>query len=88
MNGFHNGFRAVFLSGWYRIAHSSSRQRLSRRFARRIALRMAADCSYLRLPMAFTMVFTTYCSADRSVLLILPLANSFDDGLFTVLLSG
>jgi len=88
VNGFHEGFRAVFLSGWRRIAHSFSRQRLSRRFSRRIAPRMAADCSYLRSPTAFTMVFAPYCSADGSVLLILPLANSFHDGFRAVLLCG
>jgi len=29
VNGFHDGLRAVLLSGWQRIAHSSARQRLS-----------------------------------------------------------
>ena len=42
--GFPNGLRAVFLIGWQRIAHSSARQWLSRRFVRRTALWMAADC--------------------------------------------
>jgi len=45
MNGFHNGLCAVFLSGWWRIAHTSARQRLSQRIARRIAPRMASDGS-------------------------------------------
>ena len=66
VNGFHDGLRAIFLSGWRRIAHSFSRQRLSRRFARRIAQRMAADCSYFRSSTAFTTVRAPYCSADRS----------------------
>jgi hypothetical protein len=39
VNGFHDGFRAVLLSGWQRIAHTSARQRLSWRFAGGIALR-------------------------------------------------
>jgi len=53
VNGFPDGLHADFLSGWQCIARSSARQRLSR-FARRIAQRMAADCSYLRSSMAFT----------------------------------
>jgi len=56
VNGFHASFRAVLPSGWQRIAHTSARQWLSRRFVRRNALRMAADCSYFRLSMAFTTV--------------------------------
>ena len=44
VNGFHDGLDAVLLSGWQRISHTSTRQRLSRRIACRIALRMAADC--------------------------------------------
>jgi len=66
VNGFHDGLRAVFLSGWWRIAHSFSCQRLSRRFARCIAQRIAADCSYFHSSTAFTTVRTLYCSADRS----------------------
>jgi len=88
VNGFHDGLRAVFLSGWRRIAHAFSRQRLSRRFARRIALRIAAHCSYFRTSMAFTTVCTPYWSADDSGLLILPLVKAFHDGLRAVLLSG
>ena len=112
VNRFHNGLRAVLLSGWQRIAHTSarqrlsrrfarlllsgwrriahsfSRQRLSRRFARRIAQRMAAHCSFFRSSTAFLTVRAPYCSADGSGLLILPLANSFHDGLRAVLLSG
>jgi len=82
------GSRTLFLSGWQRITHSSAGQRLSRRFARRIAQQMAADTSYLRSSTAFTTVCAPYCSADGSGLLNLPLANSFHDGLHTVLLSG
>jgi len=37
VNGFHDGLRAVLLSGLQRIAPTSARQRLSQRFARRIA---------------------------------------------------
>jgi len=36
-NGFHNGLCAVLSSGWQRIAHSSTRQHLSRQFACRVA---------------------------------------------------
>jgi len=88
VNGFHDSLRAVFLRGWRRIAHAFSRQRLSRRFARHIALRIAAHCSYFRLSMAFTTVCAPYCAADESGLLILPLVKAFHDGLRAVFLSG
>jgi len=80
--------RTVFLSGWQRITHSSARQRLSRRFARRIAQRMAADYSHLRWSTAFPMVRAPYRVAEGGALLIPPLVNGFPDGLRAVLLSG
>jgi hypothetical protein len=80
--------RAVLLSGWQRIAHSSARQRLSQRFARGIAQRMAADCSFFRSSTTFTTVCAPFCSADGTGLLILALVNGFHDGLRAVLLSG
>jgi len=86
VNGFHDGLRAVLLSGLQRIAHTSARQRLSQRFARRIAQRMAADCSYFRTSKAFTTDCAPYCSG--SGLLILPLVNGFHDGLRAILLVG
>jgi len=88
VNGFHDGFRAVFLSGWRPIAHSFSRQRLSRRFARCIAQRMAAHCSYFLSSKAFMTDCAPYCSPDGSALLLLPLLNGFCDGLRSVMLSG
>ena len=88
VNGFHDGLRAVLLSGWHRIAHTSTRQRLSRRFVRRIAQRMAADCSFFPSSTAFPTVCAPYCSADGSTLRILPLVNGFHNGLRAVLLSG
>jgi len=88
VNGFHDGLCAVFHSRWQRIAHSFSRQRLSRRFSRHIAQRMAAHCSFFRSSTAFTTVFTPYCSADGSGLLILPLVNGFHDRLRAVLPRG
>ena len=88
VNGFHDGSRAVFLSGWRRISHAFSHQRLSQRFARRIAVQIAAHCSYFRSSPAFTTVSTPYCSADDSGLLILPLVKAFHDELRAVLLSG
>jgi len=88
VNGFHTGFRAVYLSGWQWIAHSFSRQRLSRQFARCIAQRMAADSSYFCLSKAFKMDCVPYCSEDGSALLILLLINGFSDGLYAVLLNG
>jgi len=88
VKGFHDGFRAVLLSGWQRIGHSSARQRLFRRFARRISQRMAADCSFFLSSTAFTTVFAPYCSADGSALLNLLLVKGFHDGLRTILLTG
>jgi len=88
VNGFHDGFRAVLLRGWQSIAHSSTCQRLSRRFARRIALQMAADYSFLHSLMAFTAVCVPYFSADGSRLFLLSLVNGFHDGFRTVLLCG
>jgi len=70
------------------IAHSFTRQGLSRRIACRIALRMAVACSDLHSSTAFTTVFTIYFSADGSRLLILPVVNGFHDGLPAVLHSG
>jgi len=88
VNGFHDGLRAVLHRGWQRIAHSSTRQRLSRRFVRRIAPRMAADCSFFHSSTAFTMVCAPYCPADGSGLLILALVDGFHDGLRAVFLRG
>jgi len=85
VNGFPDGLRADFLSGWKCIARSSARQRLSR-FACRIAQQMAADCSYLRSSMAFT-VCAPFCSANDNILLVLPLINGFH-GLRAVLFNG
>ena len=88
VNGFHDSFRAVLLSGWQRIAHSSTRQRLSRQFARRIALQMVVDSSYFRSSTAFTTDCAPYCLADGTRLLVLSLVNGFHNGLRAVLLRG
>ena len=88
VNSFSDGSRGVLLNGWERIIHSFCRQRLSRRIARCIVPRVAADCSYLCSSTAFPTVCAPYCSADGSGLLILLLANGFYDGLHTVLLRG
>jgi len=88
INSFPVGLRAVLLSGWHRIAHTSASQRLSRWFARRIAQRMVAHYSYLPSSTAFLTVCVPYCSADGSALLILPLVNSFPDGSRTISRSG
>jgi len=48
---------------------------------------MVADCSFLHSSMAFTKVFAPYFPVDGSGLLILLLANGFQDGLGAVLLS-
>jgi len=86
VKGFH-GLRTVLHSKWQRIACSSARQRLSPLFARRIAQRMSADCSYFRWSKSFT-VCTPDCSTDISGLLIRPLFNGFPDASRSVLLCG
>ena len=53
VNVFHDGLRAVLLSGWQRIAHSSTRQRFSRWFTRRIAPRMESGLLILPLVNGF-----------------------------------
>jgi len=83
---FH-GLRAGLLNGCPRIAHTSAFQRLSRRFAPRIALRMALDRSYFCSSMAFPTVYGPFCSADGSVLLVLPLVKGFH-GLRAGLVNG
>jgi len=88
VHGIHVGFRAVLLCGWQRIAHSSTCQRLSRRFARRITQRMVSDCPFLHSLTAFTTVCTSYFSADGGGLLILSLVNGVDEGFRAVFLSG
>ena len=80
VNGFHDGLRTVLLSGWQRIAHSSARQRLIQWFARRIAPRMGAHCSFFLSSTAFPTVRAPYCSADGRGLLVLSLVNGFHDG--------
>jgi len=79
VGGFHDGLRTVLLRGLQRIAHTSARQRLSQRFGRRIALRMAAHCSLFHSSMAFTTVFAPCCPADGIELLILSLVTGFHD---------
>ena len=88
VNGFPHGLRTILRSGWQRIAHTSTRQRLSRRFARRIAQRTTAHCSFFRSSTAFPMVRAPYCAVDGSGLLIPPLVNGFHHGLRAVLLNG
>jgi len=87
IKGFHDGLRAVLLSGWQHLAASSARQWLFRRFTRHIAQRMAAHCSYFHSSKAFTKDCAPYCSPDGSALVILLLINGFSDGLRAVLLS-
>jgi len=66
-NGFHDGLRTILPCRWHRIAHSCTRQHLSRWFARRISQHMAAYCSFFLSSTAFTTVFEPYCSPDRSL---------------------
>jgi len=86
VNSFHKSFRAVLLSGWQRIAHTSAGQRLSRQIAHCIA--PAADCSYFRSSTAFRTVCAPYFTADGSGLLIISLVNGFHKGLHAILLCG
>jgi len=88
VNSFPDGLHPVLLSGQQRVAHSSARQRLSRRFARRIAQRTVAHCSFFLSSMAFPMVRAPYGAADGSGLLIPPFDNGFHHDLSAVLLSG
>jgi len=87
VNGFHDVLPAVLLSRWQWIAHTSAGQRLSQRIVRSIAQRMAADCSFFCSSTTF-MVCTPFCSADGSILPILPLVNGFHDGLRAIFLRG
>ena len=70
--------RAILLCGWHRVARSCTRRQLLR-FVCRIAQRMVADCAFFHLSTAFPTLFSAYCSADGSTLLILSLMNSFHD---------
>jgi len=88
LNGFHDGLRVVLLSRWQRFADSSARQRLSRRFSRRIAPRMSTDCPFFHSSPAFMTVCAPYCPVDGSGLLILALVDGFHDSLHAVFLSG
>jgi len=83
---FH-GLRAGLLNGCQRITHTSTFQRLSRRFAPRIALRMVLDRSYCCSSTAFLTVYGPFCSTDGIVLLVLPLVKGFH-GLRAGLLNG
>jgi len=87
VNGFHNGLRAVVLRRLPRIAHTSACQRLSQRFARRIAQRMTGDCSLFRSSKPFVTYCAPYCSSEGSALLILQFVEGFH-GLRAILLSG
>jgi len=86
VKGFH-GLHAGLLNGCQWIAHTSTFQRLSRRFAPRIALWMTLDRSYFRWSTAFTTVCAQYFSADGSGLVILSLVRGFH-GLRAILLIG
>ena len=48
------------------VPHIALRKWLTRWFARRIAQRMAVDCSFFRSSMAFKKVFAPYCLADHA----------------------
>jgi len=65
VNGVPDISRAVLHSGWKRIARSAVCRRLSR-FARCIAQRRAADCSFFHSSTAFMTVCTLYRSFFRS----------------------
>jgi len=81
VDGFHDGLCALFPSGWQRIAHSCTHQRLSQRFARLISQQLVANCLFFLSSTALTKVFAPYCSVDGCGLLILPCVDGFHDGL-------
>jgi len=62
VNGFQDGLRAVLLSGWQRITHTSARQWLSRQFAhpiaQRITQRIAQSSDRQRLSRQFALRLT------------------------------
>jgi len=84
-NSFHNGLRAVLLSGWYRIAQSSAHQLLSRRFAHRRLLTVLLIIPFFDVNYPQP-VRVHYSSTDGSGLLIILLVNGFHDCLRPVLL--
>jgi len=86
VNSFHDGLRAVLLSGWQQIAHNSPRQRLSR-WLRAILLPDGTVLLVLPLVVSFHEGCAPYCSVDGTMLLILPLVNGFPDVSRAVLLS-
>jgi len=88
VNGFQEGLRTVLLRGWQWIAHTSTRPRLSQRFACLIAWQLAADCSFFLSSTAFMTVCTPYCSADGSGLFGPLPSSGFHDGFRAVFLSG
>jgi len=87
VKGFHHGLSAVLLTGWQRIAHSSARLWLSRRFVGCFVPQIAAHCSFFHSSKAFT-VCPPDCSTDVSGLLIPPLVSGFPDGSFPLLRCG
>jgi len=85
-NGFHDGcvpycFQMALCCSFF---HSLS---AFTRVARHIALRMALYCLFFHSSTAFPTFHVLYCSADGSVLLVLPFVDSFH-GLHAVLQSG
>jgi len=88
VKGFHDRLRAILLTGWQRIAPSSTRQQLFRRFTHDNAQRMTADYSYFRSSKPFTTDCAAFCSAAGSAFLILQFVKGFHDGLRAVLLSA
>jgi len=88
VHGFPDGSHAILLTGWRRIAHSFSRQQLSRQFLCHIAPQIAADCLFFQSSTVFMTVCTPYCSADGSGLLGPLLSSCFHDGFHAMFLSG
>ena len=66
VNGFSDVLRAVLLTGWQRIAHTSTRQRLSRLFAHHIARLIACWIDYSSARTRLCQLFA-HCVARRKV---------------------
>jgi hypothetical protein len=75
VDGFHC-LCTVFLCGWPYIAHTSGRQWFSW-FEHRIALQIAADCSFFHSLMALKMVCIPFCTVDECAMFIILSANRF-----------
>jgi len=78
INSLHS-LRAVLLSGWQQITHSSACQQLSQRFTCPVAQQMAVAYLFSCSSTTFT-VCVPFLSVGKSTLLLLLLINGFHNG--------